>query len=307
MRVRILGAAAGGGLPQWNCGCRNCNAARAGEIASRTQSSAAVTVDDRHWFLLNVSADVRAQLAASADFSPKEFRQTPIAGCVLTDAEIDHTSGLLQLREGCPFNYFVTQPVLDCLSGAAFPLSLILHTFVARSWCVLPPDESLTLDLPSGKPSGLSVRAIPLGCHPPRYIRSPRESDALVVALELQEDATGATLLYAPGLPDITPSLRTAAEAASCLLIDGTFWSDDEPRKLKISKETATQMGHRPVTGKNGTLAWLAALPAPHKAYVHINNTNPMLDQRNPQHRRVVAQSVRIAHDGDEFTLGSHA
>src|SRR5262245_60537854 len=155
MRIRILGSAAGGGVPQWNCRCPNCEAARAGSavVRPRTQSSVAVTADGRSWFLLNVSADVRAQLAACRDLWPPagSRRGTPIAGCVLTDAEIDHASGLLQLREGCTFGVFST-PVVRLWLSESLPIRPVLASFADRRWTDLPLEESFELPLPTGAP-----------------------------------------------------------------------------------------------------------------------------------------------------------
>jgi len=306
MRIRILGSAAGGGVPQWNCRCPNCEAARQGSttIRPRTQSSVAVTADNRYWFLLNVSADVRAQLAACSDLWPPAGtpRGTPIVGCVLTDAEIDHTSGLLQLREGCIFGIYSTPTVRRWLSEH-LPIRSVLSSFADRPWIDLPLDEQIELKLPDGAPSGLQLRAFELDGDEPRFVPASAGAAGAVVGLEIEEPARGGKIVYAPGIAEISDRLRSAAAGADCLVIDGTFWSDNELPSMGIGNLTAREMGHVPVSGTEGSLDWLASLPARHKVYVHINNTNPMLDETGAQFRDVSRQGVRVAQDGDEFEI----
>ena len=307
MRIRILGSAAGGGLPQWNCRCPNCDAARqdSPHVRPRTQSSVAITADGRSWFLLNVSADVRAQLAASsALWPPRDTRRgTPIAGCILTDAEIDHTSGLLQLREGCVFGIFST-PVVRGWLNRYFPIGPILAPFADRTWTDLPLDSAFDLPNADGARSGLRLRAFELGRDVPRFV--PESAAAIhgaVIGLAIEDLASGGKLVYAPGVPTIGPSLQAAAEGADCLLIDGTFWSDDEPMRMGITNSTARNMGHVPVAGADGTLEWLSTVPARHRVYVHMNNTNPMLNDANPEFRQVNDLGIRVGADGDEFDI----
>ena len=185
MRVQILGSAAGGGLPQWNCRCPNCEAARGpnGSVTPRTQSSAAVSADGNHWYLLNVSADVRQQLISHASLWPPSgnLRGTRIAGCLLTDAEIDHTSGLLQLREGSPFAVYSTRLVRSWLAED-LPLATVLASFVTRDWYELDWDPPLELTLPGGAPSGLAVQLLDVGVDIPRYVKArPAEPKDSVV------------------------------------------------------------------------------------------------------------------------------
>lgn len=307
MRIRILGSAAGGGLPQWNCRCPNCEAVRAGSAAvrARTQSSVAVSADGRSWFLLNVSADVRSQLLACPDLWPPEGnrRGTAIAGCVLTDAEIDHTSGLLQLREGCTFGIYST-PIVRRWLSEQFPIRPILASFADRPWTELALEEQLELRLPDGTPSGLLLRTFELGRDAPRFVpQSPPEAAGAVIGLEIEEPSRGGRLVYAPGVPAISDSLRKAAAKAGCLLIDGTFWSDEEPSRMGITNSTAHAMGHVPVNGPNGSLEWLSDLPVRNRAYIHINNTNPMLNETGPEFREVNESGVRIGQDGDQFEI----
>ncbi|MEE3373048.1 MAG: pyrroloquinoline quinone biosynthesis protein PqqB [Planctomycetota bacterium] len=307
MIVQILGSGAGGGVPQWNCHCVNCAAARQpdGRVIPRTQSSAAISADGDHWFLLNVSADVRAQINASENLWPPEdqHRGTAIAGCLLTDAEIDHTSGLLQLREGCRFPIYSTSLVRQWLE-LDLPLSRILQHFAPRDWTILDPQAPTELKLPNGRASGLEVGLLNVGEDIPRYVQhhaaSPQGS---IVALAIRDQMHGHMVVYAPGVASLTPSLVNAAAQADIILIDGTFWSDDEPRRTGIRDTTACQMGHLPVSGPTGTLDWLADQPAAHRVYVHINNTNPMLIEDGPERQQVNARGIRVAQDGDLFSL----
>lgn len=307
MRIRILGSAAGGGLPQWNCRCANCQAVRAGspDVQARTQSSVAVSADGRAWFLLNVSADVRRQVLDFPNLGPPKDvkRGTSIAGCVLTDAEIDHTTGLLQLREGCTFRIFST-PIVRRWLSQYLPIQTILAEFADRPWTELPLDEVLELPLPNGDSSGLRVRLFEVGRDVPKFVpEDPAGAVGSVVGFHMEDTATGGKLVYAPGVSAICEALVQAAQTADCLLIDGTFWSDDEPIRTGITGRTARQMGHVPVSGPEGTLNWLSDLPARHRVYVHINNTNPMLNQRGPEHRQVRDSGVQVGNDGDVFEL----
>lgn len=307
MRIRILGSAAGGGLPQWNCQCDNCAAARLGsaDVCPRTQSSVAVRSASGHWFLLNASADVRQQLAASSELWPAaaQRRSSPLAGCILTDAEIDHASGLLQLREGCMLGVCSTPAVHHWLTQY-LPIAPVLASFADRPWTELPLDEAMELRLPGGEPTGLRLRAFELGREAPRFVPSGvGETAGAVIGLVIEDAAGGGKLVYAPGIPLISQSLRTAVAGADCLLVDGTFWSDDEPVREGISSTTASAMGHVPVSGPHGSLSWLAELPVRYRTYIHINNTNPMLNQQSAEFRAVTGSGVQVGSDGTVFEI----
>ena len=272
----------------------------------RSQSSVAVSADGDWWYLLNASADVRSQIGSSEFLWPQagSHRGTSIAGCILTDAEIDHASGLLQLREGCKFGIFSTPRVKRWLHDS-FPIGSILAGFADRPWSELTIGEWLELPLPDGTSSGLRVRSFEVGRDVPRFVdENPDDAVGSVIGLQI-EDSSGHTLVYAPGVATICDKLRSACEDAECILVDGTFWSDDEPIRTRIKDSTATGMGHIPVSGEYGTLQWLSELPARHRVYVHINNTNPMLNERGPQHAEVTRRGVRIGMDGDAFDLNT--
>lgn len=294
-------------MPQWNCRCANCDAARSGsaDVRPRSQSSVALTADDRNWFLLNVSADVRMQLAATSELWPPDTtrRGTTLAGCILTDAEIDHASGLLQLREGCSLGIFST-PLVRRWLNQYLPIGSILASFADRPWTDLALDEEVELRLPNGEPAGLRLRAFELGRDVPRFVpESAAEAIGSVIGLAIEDTSDGGRFVYAPGVPSIGETLRSAVDEADCLLIDGTFWSEEEPKLMGISDSTASSMGHVPVGGPAGSLTWLAGLPVQHRVYVHINNTNPMLNECGPEYRKVTSCGVQVGCDGAVFEI----
>lgn len=306
VRVRILGSAAGGGVPQWNCRCPNCEAARSGSVhvLPRTQSSVAISADGRWWFLLNVSPDVRQQVLAFASLGPAsdDKRGTAIAGCILTDAELDHTSGLLQLREGCPFAVYSTEIVRSWLNDC-FPVKTILASFSQRPWHCIELNSEFELTFPDGSPSGLLCRAYNVDGDPPRFVSGTTAAAEAVIGLVIQDSKTGGRLAYFPCAASIEPIWSRHAEEVDCLLFDGTFWSDDEPQQWDISRRSAREMSHLPVGGDSGSLSWMAGLTVRHRAFLHINNTNPMLDRRTAEFALVNDHGVRIAEDGDEFLI----
>lgn len=307
MRIRILGAAAGGGLPQWNCCCPNCEAVRAGSphVRARTQSSIAISSDDDSWFLLNVAADIRQQILNFRDLGPGfgALRGTKITGCLLTDAEIDHASGLLQLREGCTMSIFSTRIVHRWLTSY-LPIGTVLSLFADRSWNEMPLESTLELPLANGDSSQLSVRLFETGRDRPRYVTHDTEDPVgSQIGLSIRDARSGGVLVYAPGVSEINDALITETAEANCVLMDGTFWTEQEPIQMGITDRTASQMGHIPVSGRQGSLAWLGNLAARERVYVHINNTNPMLNEQGSQCAQVQETGVRIGADGDEFRI----
>jgi pyrroloquinoline quinone biosynthesis protein B len=307
MHVRILGSAAGGGVPQWNCNCSNCAAARAGSmtVRPRTQSSVAVSADGRVWFLLNVSPDIRQQILSFPTLGPPEGapRGTAIAGCVLTDAELDHTAGLLLLREGGPLRIHCTTTVRRWLNRFLL-VEPILACFCRPTWHDFVSDTAVDLLLPDGTLSGLRIRAFEVDRHVPRFVTGEGSSAAGAVSgLEAEDTRTSARLIYVPCLGSWSPALERLCQGADCLLIDGTFWDDAEPFCFGIGKRKARAMGHLPVSGMEGSLSWLGGLNVRHRVYVHINNTNPMLNEDGPEYRQVTERGVRIGMDGDSFEL----
>jgi pyrroloquinoline quinone biosynthesis protein B len=263
----------------------------------------AISADGHWWFLLNVSPDIRRQVLDFPALGPATggVRGTAIAGAVLTDAELDHVSGLLQLREGCAFDVYSTAIVHTWLTKC-FPVEPILASFSPRPWHTVQLDAPFDLTLPDGAPSGLQCRAFATGCDGPRYASAPTAAGA-VIGLVIRDLATTGRLAYIPCTAMIDPHWRPMTEGIDCLLLDGTFWADDEPRQWGISQRSAREMGHLPVGGETGSLSWMTGLAVRHRAYVHINNTNPMLDCRSDAFALVRENGIRVAVDGDEFLL----
>lgn len=307
MKIRILGAAAGGGLPQWNCRCPNCVLARNGsaDITPLTQSSVAVSSNDSDWFLLNVSPDVRQQIMDFPALTPPgdDPRATGIAGCVLTDAEIDHTSGLLFLREGTLFQMYST-PVVKRWLREKFPVEPMLSAFRPRPWIDLNFDEPTNLVDAEDKPSSLWVTTIDQPAYPPIYVgKWDEDAKGSVVAVLIEDRNTGGKFLYAPGVEKITPELDAAADEADIILFDGTFWTLTEMVDLGLSERNAMDMGHLPITGDHGTLDWFTSKSAKQKVFFHINNTNPMLNRTSPERKVLEEAGLSVGCDGDTFEI----
>lgn len=268
-----------------------------------TQSSVAVSSDGARWYLLNVSPDVRQQIMAFPALTPPgdSPRGSGIAGCVLTDAEIDHTSGLLFLREGTLFQMYST-PVVRRWLTEKFPVEPMLSAFKPRPWTNLSFSQPVNLVDAEGAASTLWVSVIDLPAHPPLYVGEWTESaEGSVIALSIEDRATDKRFLYAPGVEAITPELDSAADAADVIFFDGTFWSLNEMVNHGLSERNALDMGHLPINGESGSLEWFKAKSAPHKAFFHINNTNPILNASSAERRVVEAAGIRVGSDG--FTL----
>jgi pyrroloquinoline quinone biosynthesis protein B len=284
----------------------NCNLARARSrrIEPRTQSSVAVSGDGEIWYLLNVSPDIREQLRAHPDLGPRghQTRGTSIGGCILTDAELDHVTGLLLLREGERFSIVATPAVIECL-GRAFPVARVLDAFCERSWQPLPLGEWVALESTRHGPIGLSILAFECGRAAPRYAHNGGDTVGARIGLVVEDGRTRRRLIYAPGVPGPIPPLASAAREAAGILLDGTFWSEDELAGTIKGHRGARSMGHWPVAGPDGSLPWLSAQPAAHRMYVHVNNTNPMLLSDGPERAEVERAGVRIGADGDSFEL----
>ena len=291
MRVRVLGSAAGGGFPQWNCRCETCEAARAGERARpRTQSSLAIRGDDGPWFLVNASPDLRQQLE-SLDGQGGEVRGAPIAGVLLTDAEIDHTAGLLLLREStAPVRVFGAAGVERALTDG-YPVVPMLERYCGVEWRTLEPGRL--------EGSSLVVEPFATGGDAPRYLGPDAELEASGIAFS----DSGGAVVYAPGLARVDDGVAARFAASDVVLVDGTFWHDDDLARLGISDRTARDMGHTPLAGPGGTLELLAGLERPRKVLVHINNTNPILLEDSPEREQVVRAGVEVAYDGLEIEL----
>jgi pyrroloquinoline quinone biosynthesis protein B len=298
VRVRILGSAAGGGFPQWNCRCPTCEAARAGVRARpRTQSSLAIRGAEGPWFLVNASPDARQQLEAIPEAGVDGVRAPPVAGVLLTDAEIDHTAGLLLLRESAaPVRVYGEAGVERALRDG-YPVLSMLERYCGARWHTLSRGRAQPLD-----GSSLTVEPFNTGGDAPRYL------DGSGVELEasgfvFRDSAGDGVVTYVPGLARLDEAVLGRLAASDLILVDGTFWRDDELARLGISTRSARDMGHLPLSGPGGTLETLAALERPRKALVHINNTNPILLEDSPERAEVVRAGVEVAYDGLEVEL----
>ncbi|MGW2567930.1 pyrroloquinoline quinone biosynthesis protein PqqB [Streptomyces sp. NPDC001537] len=294
MQLLVLGTAAGGGIPQWNCACPGCSGARAHPGRRRRHASLAVRTDDGRWYIVNATPDIGDQIESRPELHPGPGpRQTPLAGLVLTDAELDHTLGLARLREADTLEVISTAPVRRALLDRLH-LGDVLAPYTSLTWRELPPRGAEPLDRGA---SGLQISGIPVSGKRPRYAAGAPDDDAWVVALRLYDPASGAIALYAPALAAWPDRFEQAAAEADCVIVDGTFWDDEEPRRTGISERTATGMGHLPIEGPDGTAERLARLSA-RCLYTHLNNTNPLVDPAAPQHKRLARLGLEVAYDG---------
>jgi pyrroloquinoline quinone biosynthesis protein B len=294
LRIHILGAGAGGGLPQWNCGCANCAAARSGRIPAMTQSSIAASADGVSWALINASPDLRAQLAATPALQPTGPRDVPLRAVLLTNADIDHVAGLLTLREKQPFTLYATSAVLAIL--AANPVFGVLDpSLVARRAVAL--EETVALA------PGLEARLFAAPGKVPLYLEDgggvEREGEE-TVGVELAGGAARA--VYVPGCARMTPALAARLSGAGLALFDGTLWEDDEMIRLGLGAKTGRRMGHMPIAGRGGALEAFAGLDVARKVFVHLNNTNPAVDPASQEAAAARAAGWEIAHDGMEIS-----
>jgi pyrroloquinoline quinone biosynthesis protein B len=297
MLLSCLGAAAGGGYPQWNCACAGCRQARRRPETGSLHASLAVSGDGRRWFLLNATPDVHHQIAASPFLHPGPgARDTPVAGVLLSDAEFDHTIGLLILREGSPLSVYGTAPVLDTLARD-FPVRDLLTDYAPLSWHEIETGVSFDLD------ERVRVTAFATGRKPPRYVREPKPSDDWEVAYHLRDIVTGGTAVYAPTVPRWDADFVAWAGSVDCVLVDGTFFTDDEMGRAGGGTRTASDMGHLPMSGDHGSLRALSRLPAKRKVFTHINNTNPVLDPASPERALVTSMGIEVGLAGLEVRL----
>ena len=298
MRVRVLGSAAGGGFPQWNCHCETCEAAREGVRARpRTQSSLAIRGAEGPWFLVIASPDAREQLEALTPRQVDGPRVPPIAGVLLTDAEIDHTGGLLLLRESStPVRVFGTEAVERALRHG-YPVLPILERYCGAKWQTLEAERTELLD-----GSSVAVEPFDVGGDAPRYL-SGSDLEVRASGFVFRDRASGGVVTYVPGLARLDDGVLARFATSDLVLVDGTFWRDDELAQLGISARSARDMGHVPLSGPGGTLEALARLRRPRKVLVHINNTNPILLEDSPERKALLGAGVEVAYDGLEITL----
>jgi pyrroloquinoline quinone biosynthesis protein B len=299
--VRVLGSAAGGGVPQWNCACTNCRAARSGRAPARSQSSVAVSSDGRQWLLLNCSPDVAAQIEAFPALQPRERRGTPIAGMLFTDANIDHLGGLASLRQHGPRGFVVRSSSVVreiALAQPAFaPFDVSPHRWLELT--LGAPAESTGERDPVG--NGLEVRAFALPGTTPGF-DGRRSVEGAVVAYQISETSGEPKLLFAPVFSDFDDRLVEAVASVSVAFLDGSFYSDDELASQELMPKRARALGHQPVGGPDGTLARLRGV-ATRVVFTHLNNSNPMLDPGSSAYASVRESGFEIAYDGMELTF----
>jgi pyrroloquinoline quinone biosynthesis protein B len=292
LRARILGAAAGGGLPQWNCGCENCRLARADKIPALTQSSIAVSGNGHDWAILNASPDIRQQLAEAPPLHPTGLRESPLKAVLLTNGDIDHVGGLLTLRESQPFRLFATAEIHAAL--AANPVFAALDPALVRR-------EEVALGEPFELAPGVEAELFAVPGKVPLYLEGAE------VATDLEGEQTvgvrlGQGTFYIPGCATVTPALAGRLRGAALVFFDGTLWQDDEMIRTGTGRKTGRRMGHMSIDGPEGSIAAFADLGVGRRVYVHMNNTNPVLRPASAERRAAEAAGWIIGQDGMEFT-----
>ena len=306
MHVRVLGSAAGGGFPQWNCGCDNCRGVRTGVagLRARTQESVAISADGETWFLLNASPEVRAQIESFPQLHPRAPRHSPLAGVVLTNGDLDHCLGLLSLRESHPLR-LLTTPSIERGFRENNVLFRTLQRFEGQlQFQPLQLAKAEPLLRTDGSPSGLTVEAVPVPGKLPIHLEgraAPSSEDS--IGLLIREPARACTFGYFPGVARGSPELAAAVAQAEGLMFDGTFWSEDELPGQGLLNKRAQDMAHWPIGGDGGSAQFLAGLRAKRRVLIHINNTNPILRESGREAAQLEAAGIEIAYDGMELTL----
>lgn len=294
-RARILGAAAGGGLPQWNCGCENCNLARSGQIPSQTQSSVAFSANGREWAVLNASPDIRQQLADCPDLHPTGLRELPLRSVLLTNGDIDHVAGLLTLREMQPFVVYATAGIHEVLNEN--PIFAALNESVVIR-------HTITLDEPTEIAPGLTATLFAVPGKVPLYLEGDVVDTELLgeqtVGVHLQAD--GKDAYYIPGCAKLTDDMRDRLRGAALVFFDGTLWRDDEMVRAGLGSKTGKRMGHMSMSGEDGTIAAFADLDVGQRVFVHMNNTNPVLRPDSAERAEAEAAGWIVGQDQMEVT-----
>lgn len=309
MRIIVLGSAAGGGFPQWNCNCVNCRAVRNGApgYTPRTQSSLAVSADGADWLLLNASPDLRAQMSAAPDLSPRAddpLRASPIKAVALSNGDVDHVAGLLNLREAQPFNLYAAGRVLQALGSNAI-FTTLQTQLVPR--IELPMDETVPVK-GAGRDLGLSIRAFPVPGKIALYLEDAKApnfgtSAGDTLGFEIAATKTGRSFFYIPGCARVDAPLAARLKGAALVFFDGTLFKENEMIEQGLMGKTGSRMGHINMSGEDGSMAAFAPLDVARKIYVHINNSNPVLNAYSPERAAAVAAGWEIGEDGLEVTL----
>lgn len=292
-------------MPQWNCNCAVCREARAGSgrVQARSQSSVAISADGRSWFLLNASPDIRAQIESFAPLQPsgEKRRNSPIEAVLLTNADLDHTLGLMLLREGEKLCVHATETVrLALTEGISFAPAL--ESFCGVRWTE-PTKKAEPLLRRDGSPNGLMYEAISLPGKPPRFMKGKAPAEGHVVGYHITDIKTGGRLLFLPDVAELNETVLSWLPQCDVLLFDGTFWSENEMRERGMGTLSAADMGHAPISGERGSLRIFAELKVPHKIYTHINNTNPILIEDSAEHAAVKAAGCVVGRDGMELKI----
>ncbi|MEI2386822.1 pyrroloquinoline quinone biosynthesis protein PqqB [Breoghania sp. JC706] len=313
MKARVLGSAAGGGFPQWNCNAALSRAVRQGRpgLLPRTQSSIAASADGRAWAVFNASPDIRSQIAANAVLQPDPDgppRQTPIAAVVLTNADVDHIAGLLSLRERQPFTLYASSRVLETLEANSIFRVLDPGLVIRRE---LPLPGVTEIEGPNG-PIGLQIETFAVPGKIALFLEDGDKDDfgsesgdtiGISIRSTAGHGADGAPLLYIPGCARLNDDLRRRMNAAGCLLFDGTVFTDDEMRQAGVGEKTGARMGHMAISGEAGSLNALRDVSAGRRIYVHINTTNPILEPGSAAERAVTQAGWEVGYDGMEIEL----
>jgi pyrroloquinoline quinone biosynthesis protein B len=307
MRLIVLGAAAGGGFPQWNCNCATCREAWAGTAPAQTQAALAVSADGERWVLLNASPDLRAQVLATPALQPRHpGRDSPIAAVVLTNGDVDALAGLLTLRESWPLSLYATPSVLDVLAANSI-FNVLGPEHVARRKLAL--GAPLALSARDGTPLGLSVEAFSVPGKPALYLedaaieRRLAERSENTIGLAISAPESDKRFYYVPGCAALDDELAARLRDAPLLFFDGTLWRDDEMIRAGLGGKTGRRMGHLSLSGPEGSLAALAPLGIGRKLFIHINNTNPVLRPGSAERQAVEAAGWEVARDGLEIVL----
>jgi pyrroloquinoline quinone biosynthesis protein B len=308
LRVVVLGAAAGGGVPQWNCGCPVCRKARTGHPELRsTQASIAISADGDHWFLINASPDLRQQLIATPQLHPKagELRHSPIAGVILTNGEIDAVAGLLSMREGSPFTIYAHTKVLAILRDNSI-FNVLNEKNVTRA--PIDVDKTFEPTLPDGSMSGIEVLPFAVAGKSAWYLEGKAHpagdiGDGDTLGLRIGDRASGKYFYFLAACAGVTDDLRTRLAGAPLVFFDGTVWRDDELIVAGLGSKTGQGMGHIAMSGDNGAIESLAGLDIGRKIFLHINNSNPALLHDSSERKHVERAGWQIAADGMEITL----
>ena len=305
MRILILGAAAGGGFPQWNCACSTCAAFWRGEEGgtARSQSSIAVTADDENWVVFNASPDMREQIIARPQMHPRPergLRDSPIASVVLTNGDLDHVAGLLSLREKHPLGLHMTGEIANVID--ANPVFAALDpAFVTRN--------RIALDAPFEPVPGVTVKLFAVPGKVPLYMEG-ENPEGMIDTQMVGEQTVGAEItgggkraMYIPGCAAVPNDLKARIEGADLLMFDGTLWTDDEMQREGVGQKTGARMGHMSVSGADGTMATFAGSTIARRVLVHLNNTNPLLLPKSEQRAEAEARGWEVSFDGMELSL----